>query len=691
MTAPRRVLSDQISAAIGGRRVTAAVFSTFSFDPAFFELEILPLLFEGRVRGGFSHLEKVRRVQLEECLRDSVEIEVFYDRTGLVGNAGPASLDFRRVDVGRSTGVFHPKLVLILVENSESGNGEDLAPSLIVATLSANLTRSGWWENVEAGHVEVIEAESRANWRCTFRSDLLFALEQVMDSAGPEGRSRALRTVYRFVRDIAPKQGNRNASWLGRYYTRLFAGQASLFEWLKDLRIASRNWNLEVVSPYFDAHGAQALGRVIQATRPSEVRVLLPTEADGSPTVTGEQFEAVAALAKWSRFRSTITGSPRNAPSEGEAPRWVHAKVYRFWRRGEGDISLVGSVNLTGAAHSPAGAGNLEAAFLVNTASSADDSEPWLKPLDDPPARFPEEPAGKEGSSEWVGLALSVRYDWRRHALEYRLDDVHAGDVQLRSLAGEELHTIVEPVRGDWTDCGTGAADRAKKLLVSTSLAAARIATPRGSREWRILIREEGMTHKPSLITQLTPDEILQYWSLLTEPQRQAFIAEALDRDAELLGFSPDSPSRSRIHVPTVFDQFAGVFHAFERLSNWVDERLAEGHEEQVTARLFGEKYDSLPLLLRKNLTREDGDAVMAYLTFLSARQVVTRVAARWPDYWAGHGDDARGLDRLLGKLTQVRAKIPLSDPDREDMLAWYEDKFVTHAADLEAGAEEAG
>ena len=66
MNAPKRVLSDEISKAIAGRRVTAAVFTTYTFDPEFFELEILPILFEGRFRGGFSHAEKVRLVQLEE-------------------------------------------------------------------------------------------------------------------------------------------------------------------------------------------------------------------------------------------------------------------------------------------------------------------------------------------------------------------------------------------------------------------------------------------------------------------------------------------------------------------------------------------------------------------------------------------------------------------------------------------------
>ena len=349
MNAPKRVLSDEISKAIAGRRVTAAVFTTYTLDPEFFELEILPILFEGRFRGGFSHVEKVRLVQLEECLREMSDVAVYYDRSGLVDNARSARLDFRRVDVGR-TGIFHTKLILVLVENPATKASES-QESLIVATLSANLTRAGWWENVETGRVEVVNTHSANDWRCTFRLDLRGTLRAVASTARAEDRGGALERIRRFVREEAPRGVTKNTSWRGRYYTRLFAGQTSVPDWLAGLRLGQRNWNLEVVSPFFDAHGAGALKNLVRATRPREVRVFLPTEADGTPTVTCDQHEVVDSLAKWSRLPASITHSGGRASSEGTAPRRVPAKIYRFWRRGEGDVVLVGSVNLTQAAH----------------------------------------------------------------------------------------------------------------------------------------------------------------------------------------------------------------------------------------------------------------------------------------------------------------------------------------------------
>lgn len=685
MSAPKRVLSDEISKAIDGRRVVAAVFTTYTFDPAFFELEILPILFEGRFRGGFSHVEKIRLVQLEECLREITDVSVYYDRSGLVDNAGSARLDFRRVDVGR-TGIFHSKLILVLVENPATEANEP-KKSLVVATLSANLTRAGWWENVEAGHVEVVNTHSATNWRCTFRHDLRGALRAIFSAARAEDRGGALERIRRFVREEAPRGDSKNASWRGRYYTRLFAGQTSLPNWLAGLRLRQRNWNLEVISPFFDAHGAGALKNLIRATRPREVRVFLPTEADGTPTVTCDQYEVVDSIAKWSRLPASITRSGGRASSDGTTPRRVHAKIYRFWLREEGDVVLVGSVNLTQAAHSLASAGNFEAAFLVNTTDESDRANWWLKPLDDPPDRFAERPAPEDRHSERVVVDLSLKYDWARHKFEYRIDANHKEEVHLQSIAGEHVYTIHWPLQGKWENCGSDAADSVKELLESSSFLVARTQTNGAECEWRILIREEGMYHKPSLLTQLTPEEILQYWSLLSASQRQAFLADRLETDEAQLGL-PSQPKASLERIETAFDHFAGVFHAFVRLHRWIDERLAKQRNAEVTARLFGGKYDSLPVLLRKLLERTTPDAVIPYVTFLSARQVAVRIKRKWPEYWAEHRRDVRKLECLLREVVNIRSELNLEDPDREEFLTWFEEMFVTDAAELEVRSD---
>ena len=39
-----------------------------------------------------------------------------------------------------------------------------------------------------------------------------------------------------------------------------------------------------------------------------------------------------------------------------------------------------------------------------------------------------------------------------------------------------------------------------------------------------VLVQEEGMKSKPSALFDLSPSEILRYWSLLTAEQRAAFL-----------------------------------------------------------------------------------------------------------------------------------------------------------------------
>jgi hypothetical protein len=104
---PHAPLSDALAARISGRRLVSAIFLTYKFDPAFFEQEVLPVLFDVPL----SHAASIRLVQLEDTPRTlEGEVAVYYDAKGLIstGNAS-AKLDVRRIPVLHRTGIFHPK------------------------------------------------------------------------------------------------------------------------------------------------------------------------------------------------------------------------------------------------------------------------------------------------------------------------------------------------------------------------------------------------------------------------------------------------------------------------------------------------------------------------------------------------------------------------------------------------------
>lgn len=670
----QEVLSEALTEAIDGGRVVAAVFTTFSFDPGFFELHILPLLFDY----SFSQVEKVRRIQLEDQLRTAGEVAVYYDRTALAQDALPAQLDFRRIDVRRATGVFHPKVVLALVEDDLEEDEEQAAAlprprRLIAGALSANLTRAGWWENVETGHFEVIHEIDVDDTPCPFRRDLLGLVKQIRAAAAPDEDHGALDRIHEFLRAQTATKTYKTHRAGGRYRTRLYCGQKPLPAWLRELRLGREEWNLEVISPFFDRRDAETLGRLIDAIGPRETRIYLPVDQDGVAQVAPELYDAVPDLARWSRMPQSVLHGGRTKLDPKRTPRRVHAKVYRLWSRDAGEVVLTGSVNLTAAAHSAGNAGNLEAAFLVDVSDAPGRRTWWLEPLEKPPADFVEVPPSEADGAEPVCLDISFRYDWSRHALEYRLDDQSDGALEIQESAGRSLFTITNPCAGEWTDCGSLAADSVRDLLTSTSFL--RVVHPKGS--WRVLVREEGMSHRPSLLMSLTPEEILMYWSMLSPDLQAAFIEQKLAAEGGLEGLKPFDrridPARR-----TVFDRFAGIYHAFKQLWRFVDEALWEQRDKAARARLFGAKYDSLPEFLRKSLDRNDTDPVIRYVVFLCARQTIDRVCNAHPDFWAEtDAAERRRLEELLARLPELRASLRLYVSDGRDFLAWYEGMFL--------------
>jgi hypothetical protein len=675
---PQAVLGEQLGDVIGGRRVKTAVFTTFSFNPGFFELDVLPNLFDQT----FHQVETARRLQLDAALREVREVAVYYDRSALSQDAMPAQLDFDRIDVSRAEqggGVFHPKLVLLLVaqpfkdENGEESDGE--YETLIVGTLSANLTRSGWWENLEAGHFEEVMDKDLADEGCTFRKDLLDAIRQVRASAAKDEDHRALDRIHDFVRNrVSPPQTDRR--WRNKQFlTRLFVGQQPLHEWMAQHRIGT-GWNLEVISPYFDHQCSTLLDRLYDVLQPKATRIYLPKSPTGEAAVDQSIYQAVVDEAEYGIQWANLPGpiiAPSNAKAKDARPRRVHAKVYRLWNNEGRQVVLVGSVNFTHAAHSHARAGNLEAAFLMDLSSEGVSQRWWLQPIDKSPSSFAESNPTEDDGFERACFNLSIRYDWANHQLDARLLDKTSGAIRLETTGGEFLTEIPSSPLGEWVALPGDAADRVRDLLRSTSFL--RIVHGKGS--WQVLMREVGMSHRPSLLSDLTAEEILMYWSLLSPEQREQFLIDKLMREGELhLEGIATTRSNRYLMQDTLFDRFAGVYHAFERLKKHVLKCIDEEAYTEAEAKLFGEKFDSLPPMLRKTL-EQNPDPVMKYIIVLCAQQLADTMKAYDPDFWERSGSARDELEQLLAKLSETEDVLLAGDGQRQEFLSWYREVFL--------------
>jgi len=203
------VPSDELKAAIGGRRLLSAVFVTFRLEPDFFEHYVLPLFFDVTL----SHAEAIKRVQMEDLLREVPHgVAVYYGQNGLVADAKPARLDVRRIAVRHPTGIFHPKNVFALVEAAEHDENGHRALSLIVASMSANLTRAGWWENVEVCHIEEIHEGDLTRLRGSLRTFLRRLANGSQDKSS-DGHA-SLKAIELFLADTTLRKTRSSNGWL---------------------------------------------------------------------------------------------------------------------------------------------------------------------------------------------------------------------------------------------------------------------------------------------------------------------------------------------------------------------------------------------------------------------------------------------------------------------------------------------
>ncbi|CUS37805.1 conserved hypothetical protein [Candidatus Nitrospira nitrosa] len=677
---PRAVLSEQIEEHLGGRRLLAAVFVTFRFEPEFFEQQVLPVF----LNVATSHSEAIRRVQLEDVLKDvRHRVAVYYDQNGLAPNAGPARQDVSRVPIVHRTGIFHPKNVFALVEELDPDNDGHRAQSLVVACMSANLTRAGWWENVEVCHIETIAQGEGTR----LKEDLFRFLEGLERKAGDKAADghASIKAIKSFLRTTDQRLVRSSG---GRLHTHFFDGTTTVPKFIREATgSAIDGLYLEVISPYFDAGPeSKPLSDLIAEFAPKEVRVFLPRKETGEALCSAELFEWVRLQSdvSWGRLPKDVI---RGGKSDDVKSRTVHAKVYRFFQANpKREYLFVGSVNLTGPAHRKGG--NLETGFLVEL-DPVCRPDWWLEADRTKPTIY--EPRGEdEGAASTAGSRLSLRYWWDSKRAEAYWDSGEKSPRLQISRGGVPLFAVDPILARQWVQLETSNATAIKGTLQSTSIFMVEGDRPEPA---AVLVQEEGMTQRPSLLFDLTPAEILRYWSLLTTEQRAAFL-EAHAPEIALTGEGADLVAKhERLDDrDSFFDRFAGIFISFGQLEQSVRESLAAGKDRAAEYRMFGQKYDSLGRLLTR--IQDDGakntdNLIEHYVMALCARQMVTELRNDWPHFFGKHPEEAKRLEQQLGIAVELRARLSEGkNRTMAEFLLWFEEWFLKRAKPVKQEAE---
>jgi hypothetical protein len=662
---PSAVLSESFQQYLEGRRVRTAVFLTFSFDPAFFEQEVLPVFLDVPL----SQAAPVRLVQLEDELRRRLDhVAVYYDPRGLVASSEAPRLDVRRVPVAMRGGFFHPKNVFLITEPEDPDVPQ--VRSLIAATLSANLTKKGWWHNVECGHIEIAEEGSALG----FRQDLLGLLRATRAACSDAISHDALEQVRRFVINCTQRERISN----NHLPVRLFGGREDFVQFLADAtRGRLEGLNLEVIAPYVDDTEAKPLHALIEAFKPRECRVFLPRSDTGGIACSEKYYEAVRRMtpACWGQLPKSTLQAGR---TENAGERFVHAKVYRFFHPARRYQALfVGSINLTGAAHRRGG--NIESGFLVEPELN-EVPDWWLSRADGKkPAAFQAIEETDDLTTRSPAIWLTVTYHWNDHSadVEWR-GESRSPEINLLAAGVHRLR--LSPMdAGERRALSKADAGSIQQGLETTALFTAGVD---GAEDGPILVREEGMAMKPSILLTLSAADILRYWSALTSEQRLAILENGVSRDPSLAGALTVVLRHTAVErQDSFFDNFAQIFQAFENVEQGVRQAIEAGRDSEAVQRLLGEKYDSLPCLLKRVFQPDTQlDPVSRYLVVLCSRQVLEQVKKANSEFARTHRERFEELRRLTD-TTEIRGQLNLASVAQPDVfLDWFETWFVRRA-----------
>ncbi|WP_321813111.1 MULTISPECIES: phospholipase D-like domain-containing protein [unclassified Paraburkholderia] len=389
--------------ALPGYRVTHAVFTTYAFEPEFFETSILPLLLPDG-DGNLSLHSAVRRLQIEAILRETpVAIDVYFDAHVVMPGCPLLPYGMKAM---RGPGEFHGKVILLRLEDEE-GNVR-----CILGAGSANLTQAGWWENIEAWHFAQAFDPLRPPGSILPGVKALLAFLVKSGQAGG-----ATRTLDRLFKPAEARRVRRGEPEFGVF----LPGVHSFLEWLGDrVTPSSANARLEVISPYFaDTDHAALTNALLDATHSQALDLWLPIDpwqAGGAAALIEECcFKALSEVdaLRWSQMSEKGLVQSRKPD---QTPRFLHAKVIRQ----AGNFCFMGSVNFSNKAFRV----NYEAGFLFR-----DEGVSWLEPMDAHPSRFlkPAELARHQGMDDTLPELLAS-FDWQTRML--LVDFVHRKEAE---------------------------------------------------------------------------------------------------------------------------------------------------------------------------------------------------------------------------------------------------------------------
>lgn len=641
-------ISEAFRSVIGEREVEQAFFTTYSFEPDFFELEVLPLLLGNPA---LSRNESIRYYQLQSLMRQySGRLAVVYDLSVFDPQLAPRlEVDYLPMRVGGAC--QHAKLMVLVIRDRKS---KEL--SIVLGAGSVNLTKAGWWENLEVGHwADLSEGSAPSN--------ILEPLLDVLRFYQARTPSAVLDNILSVAMAFEASAADPNCSF---YFSGNGAAHRHFDTFIAEHTDADAS--LEVISPFFADDGnnrtiIEFLGRYPSAT------VLLPLDEQGQALVDRQSvYEALPRDSiSWGQWCESV----RKSHLAPKSPyRRLHAKIYQA--HGEDPWCFVGSVNLSFKAFRQ----NVEAGFLLK----GGDAKPLLVALQAPPDRFKVEVEASSASAagDLEMPPICVAFDWQTDMLHTACKA--PGELVLLNSAAEALISVM--LNG--ADDLLSQAPQLKAHLQGSSLMHARWLTDAGEAEGTVLVSQRNLFCRPTHLPALDLQALLKIFIGMHESRRLELFGDLAIR---LLRASQDDGVRDEfLPEPTAEGSFESFFAEFSQVNGafWeLAERLAkaerDGDFQTLAYYLKGQQPDSLRKVLASivglDSTNKEASLIVRYLTLLSVTDLLKRFAA--------HADEAliREAEKALTVLERNELLTQLDGAEGEHFIRWFKTKFFEPVA----------
>ncbi len=670
----KAVVTEQFLELIAGREVLAALFTTYTFEPDFFELEVIPLLLKQDIP--YSTDERVKCFMVRENLRAAdLPIDVFYDLPmfRMSGDCSP-EMEYLCNGVNLGNRAFHGKVNMILLKDREAG--EEV---LLLGAGSNNLTRAGWWDNIECQHWEEVRSG-------LVQRQLVNILREEIDclngyrAIGVGGKETAIDRIAEFVSTC---RGSNSAEPVYYYGLSFPENRHSFLNFIRrkpSPLVSYTNWNLEIISPFFADDAENKEYETFFAMGVNEIKLFLPFDSEGNALCQDKYYEHIQKKdgIKWAKWRDDVA---RALGLNGGNFRRLHAKIYHFYNRRQSWV-FVGSINFTyKAIHE-----NIEAGFLTKL----DKAGPLLEYIPDTSVidKFaePEEVAPGDGNDIDMSAAfpeLHLCYDWVKKRLTGKTSKCGVYEIEIHGPEGE---AVITPWQLRYKECEyEGDTQCLEKVLRNGSLVNVsgrdlkhkdKIAFP----EHRVLLQQIGWSHKPLDLPELTATQILAIYAGMTPERRQMMLIDAKIRELVLGERGGELTTQTDDQVmDQFFCEYAEIFAAFSKLKKRLHQEIDAGRYNQVDYYLTGAGVDSLPSLIERALEENEGESrlngVTCYLLLLSALEIYrTETLTERPNV----KEETKKLRREIRSIKKgERLKLENDSQDnRKYFFKWFEQEF---------------